>query len=413
MGEKMHLSTLSQILEIDNFKVQNILYNTDNILKLYIVQETFKWPICHKCGKAHNNIHDSYTVQAEDLSISGKRVFLIFKKRNTLCPVDGSVRIETFDWLKGNVTKRFAENVYKLTSITTNTEAGWYLGVDDEKVYRIDKKILEEKAEEKLNPIPGAANISVDEVAWQKWYKYITNIIDIDEKLVIWNHKGRGKETMLKFYDNFGDEKSKSLLSVALDGASGYINATREKAPQALLVYDRFHINQKLNNAIDQVRRDELRAARKNENKDLVERLYCGERWILLKNKELTEYQQKRLDELVKLNENIAKAKLLKDDFLLIYKEKTPEKAESKLIYWLNEAETSGLIPFKELSESFSNKFQLIINYFKRKISSAISEGFNNKIKRLKRMAYGYRDPNYFLLKIHQHCGLLNPRYSN
>jgi transposase len=73
----------------------------------------------------------------------------------------------------------------------------------------------------------------------------------------------------------------------------------------------------------------------------------------------------------------------------------------------------SKLKPFEDLSKSFTAKFDLIINYFKRKISSAISEGFNNKIKRLKRMAYGYRDPNYFLLKIHQHCGLLNPKLSN
>jgi len=79
---------------------------------------------------------------------------------------------------------------------------------------------------------------------------------------------------------------------------------------------------------------------------------------------------------------------------------------------WIETARTSGFEPFKELAETVQRKFQLIMNYFKKKISSAISEGINNKIKRLKRMAYGYRDIDYFLLKIHQHCGRLNPRLS-
>lgn len=77
---------------------------------------------------------------------------------------------------------------------------------------------------------------------------------------------------------------------------------------------------------------------------------------------------------------------------------------------WLTQAFASGLEAFLELGVSFRDKAQYILNWFKKRISSAISEGINNKIKRLKRMAYGYRDVDYFLLKIHQHCGLLNPR---
>ena len=101
---------------------------------------------------------------------------------------------------------------------------------------------------------------------------------------------------------------------------------------------------------------------------------------------------------------------LMKESFQEIYHQEDPEEARRCLLAWIEQCLTSGLKAFVILAESFRDKMAFIFNWFKKKISSAISERFNNKIKRLKRMAYGYRDAGYFLLKIHQHCGLLNPR---
>jgi transposase len=406
------MNTFTEILKLDNYKVQNILFNVSNYIAFYIIPIKDLWPKCSGCGRRHNNVHSFDTVSVKDLPISGKKVILVLKKRKTRCPEDNRIRVEEIEWLRGNVTKRFAEDLFKLTSITTNTEAGWYLGLDDEKVYRIDRGILNELALKKLNPIPSPQNISIDEVAWQKWHKYVTNVVDVDSKKVIWNSKGRGKTILDNFYKKIGKKSCKAIQSAAVDGARGYISSTKEYASLALIVYDKFHINQKLNNAIDEVRKTELKRARQNDDEELRNLTYCGERWLLLKNNNLTQNQQEKLDKLLKLNENIAKAKILKDDFLAIYQEQTFKKAEDKLLDWLAKAESSMLEPLKTLAYSFLDKAEYILNYFKRKISSAISEGINNKIKRLKRMAYGYRDPDYFLLKIHQHCGLLNPRFS-
>lgn len=409
----MHLSSLTELLEIDNHKVVSILYNNDGRIDLYLEMIDDNAPaVCSSCGRAHSKLHDVETVTVEDLPVLGKRVFLTFKKRKLKCDEDDTVRVEEFSWLKGRFTLRYSEQVYRLTSITSNQEAGWFLHQDDEVIYRIDKCILEEKALDLLEPVPESKNISVDEVAFQKWHKYVTNVIDVDIRRVTWNAKGRGKNVLNKYYDKLGPDKCAKIESVAMDGASGFISSTKEKAPQAVLVYDRFHINQKLNKAIDDVRKQELRIARKNEDKELKDLIYCGERWLLLKNGNLTNNQQAKLDILLKLNEPIAKAKILKEDFLSIYYSQDPEEAQVRLEYWLIEAESSKLLPFIELAESFRRKYEMIINYFKKKISSAISEGINNKIKRLKRIAYGYRDMYYFLLKIHQHCGLLSPRLS-
>ncbi|MBU0694542.1 MAG: transposase [Candidatus Omnitrophica bacterium] len=124
----------------------------------------------------------------------------------------------------------------------------------------------------------------------------------------------------------------------------------------------------------------------------------------------LTENQTGYLKRLCEINEPIYKSMLLKESFLKVYDYQTPEEAKSYLEGWIKEAISSTVETFRIIAESFRAKLQYIVNWFKKKISSAISEGINNKIKRLKRMAYGYKDVDYFRLKIHQHCGLLNPR---
>jgi len=283
--------------------------------------------------------------------------------------------------------------------------------MDDESVYRIDKEILEQKAKEKLDPLPVAINISVDEVSYLKYHRYLTNVIDTDRRLVVWNDKGRKAEVLDRYYDGIGQDNCQKIESVALDGARTYISSTTKYAVNALIVYDKFHIMQKLNNTVDTVRKQELNKAKKNGDDRVVELTNCRQRFVLLKNKsKLTERQAQHLAELCKINEPIYKAMLLKESFLEIYVQPNVEEAEKTLKNWIEQALLSSLTAFQGLAESFTEKMRYILNWFKKRISSSISEGFNNKIKRLKRMAYGYKDIYYFRLKIHQHCGLLNPR---
>jgi transposase len=162
-----------------------------------------------------------------------------------------------------------------LTSITTNQEAGWYLGMDDEAVYRIDKEVLEEKAKEKLNPPPSARNISIDEVSYRKYHRYLTNVVDIDKRLIIWNERGRKSEVLNQYFKGIGENKCKEIETIALDGARHYINSSNQYAINATIVYDRFHIMQKLNQTVDMVRKKELRKARFDKNEELVELINC------------------------------------------------------------------------------------------------------------------------------------------
>lgn len=411
----MQRNTIRKLLKIPAYKVIKV-ENRD--LEIHVWLEPYKnnRAICSGCGKVHGGYYHSVKeVVVRDLPLGRMATYLHVPKRVCRCIEDDHLHVEEIEWLKlwSRVTKRFGENVYRLTSITTNKEAGWFLGMDDEVVYRIDRDILEEKAADKLDPIPSALNISVDEVSYLKYHRYLTNVIDTDKKLVVWNSKGRKAEVLDRYFIGIGEEACKKMESVALDGARTYISSTNRHAVNALIVYDKFHVFQKLNNTVDAVRKDELKKARSNGDDQTVELTNCRQRFILLKNKsKLTEKQDQYLKTLCQINEPIYKAMLLKEDFLQVYEQENIEQAEAHLKNWIEQATKSSLKAFQELAISFSDKAQYILNWFKKRISSAISEGFNNKIKRLKRMAYGYRDIEYFKLKIHQHCGLLNPRLS-
>ena len=412
----MDLNTLTKILNLPDYKVTEIISITDTEMHLRIEPYQRKPAICSGCGEIHTKgYHSEKEAVVEDLAISARRVFLHVKKRLYRCPKDKSIYTEKIEWLnkRSRFTYRFSNEVNRLTAITTNQEAGWYLGLDDEVVYRIDKEMLTEQAKEKLTPTPQAIHLSVDEVSYKKYHRYLTNVIDLDQRLVIWNAKGRKSEVLNQYYQGLGED-CKKIKSVALDGAKHYISSTHKYAVNALIVYDKFHVIQRLNQVVDRVRKEELERARKEGKEELVELTNCKQRFILLKNKnKLTEKQRGYLDKLYEINRPIYEAMLLKESFLEVYSSRKVEEAKECLENWIAQALSSGLKAFMELGHKFGEKKEYILNWFKKKISSAISEGFNNKIKRLKRMAYGYKDISYFRLKIHQHCGLLNPRLNS
>ncbi len=405
----MHLDIITELLELQNYKAAMVIKTEESI---NVILERIKDtpPVCSGCGKVHGtSTHSSDVVTVEDLRIFNKRVSLTVPKRKVRCVEDNTIRVEEIPWLRGRVTDRFAEQVYRLTSITTNQEAGWFLGLDDEKVYRIDKSKLEELALERLNPTPMPKKMSVDEVAWQKWHKYVTNVVDIDQRKVIWNHNGRGKVTLDKFFRSMDKEDRGNIEAVACDGAKGYLSSIRQYAENALMVLDHFHVKKYLNDAVDTVRKEELKKARQQQNGELSEILHCNKSFILMQNT-VTRKKQNLLERLSSLNEKVYQAMLLKEQFVAI--DKDHKTAHRSLKEWIVAAIRSNIPAFVELGHKFFRKRHYVLNYFRRQITTAISEGINNKIKRLSRMAYGYKNVSYFLLKIHQHCGLLNPRFA-
>jgi transposase len=409
----MHFDTITKLLNLPKVIAVGALDCCDDHLHLVVAfSDDAEPPVCSFCGAAHTSIHSKGQLCVEDLPILGRRVFLYLEKRKCRCP-DGGIHVEHLPWLHGRFTRRFAEQVNRLTAITTNTEAGWFLELDDEVVYRIDRAILQEKADDLLAPTPAPRAMSVDEVAWKKGHSYVTNVVDIDRRVVIWNHNRHGKTVLDAFFESLTEKERAAIEVVACDGAKGFLSSSRHYAENALIVLDHFHVKAYLSAALEDVRKQELTKAKKdNAQEELVGLLHCKQRFILLRNKPSRKktHVLKRLEQ---LNEPVYKAMLLKEQFATIYEFREKKDAQPALRAWIGDALRSGLAPFKELALKLFRKRHYVLNFFVQRITSAISEGINNKIKRLKRMAYGYRDVAYFLLKIHQHCGLLNPRRFN
>ena len=152
----MQKNTIRSLLKIPEYKVTHI-FEKEKELWIWLEPYKRKKFICSNCGTEHKTGFHGWTVViVEDLSICGYHVFLKVAKRRYQCQWDDHIHNEEVPWIKkwGRVTRRFGENVYHLTAITTNQEVGWYLGLDDERVYRIDREMLQEKAKEKLNPVP-------------------------------------------------------------------------------------------------------------------------------------------------------------------------------------------------------------------------------------------------------------------
>ena len=400
----MCLDTITQLLNIPGFQVVKLIKVTEEEIHLRIEE---------KERTNFNEYHSCAVVPVEDLRLGQRRVYLHVLKRKYHNPLTGKIETQKIAWIaeRGRVTKALAERVYQLTSITTNVEVGWFLGMDDQKVCRIDKGMLEKLAKKRLVPTPASKNISVDEVAWKKHHRYLTNVVDVDEKVITWNEKGRKSKVLDRYYDSLTEDQLEEIETVALDGAKTYISSTKNKATQAMIIWDHFHMVQKANKTLDQVRRNELRIARKQKDIELIEMTNCKQRFMLFKaRKDLTQKQANLLQQLCEANDSIYKGVLLKESLVSVYALETEDQAVAHIYSWVESALASELEPFVELAWSVIEKIEYILNWFRCKKSSAISEGFNNKIKRLKRMAYGYKDIDYFKLKIHQHCGYLNPR---
>lgn len=284
----MQVYGIKKRLNIPEYKITEIISESETEIHLRLEPYKKKPFVCSGCGLVHKTgYHGKEKSKAEDLPIFEKRTYLRVTKRRHVCPNDNRIYVEEIPWLNkwSRATKRFAQRVNRLTAITTNQEAGWFLGLDDESIYRIDKEILEAQYNAKLIPPPAAINISVDEVSYKKYHRYLTNVVDADERAVIWNDRGRKTEVLDRYYTGIGENNCKRIESVALDGARTFIASTGKYAVNALIVYDKFHIMQKLNWAVDMARKQELRKARKENNDELIGLINCRQRFILLKNR--------------------------------------------------------------------------------------------------------------------------------
>jgi transposase len=245
--------------------------------------------------------------------------------------------------------------------------------------------------------LKGVSSIAIDEVYLGKRDKYVTLVINLEDGRVLWVHKGRGAEALQGFWERLGKRGRDNIECVACDMSAAYWSAVQEHLPKAALVFDRFHIVKLANESIDEVRRGIQNTL------DLTGRKAVkGKRYLLLHAKENLKADAKaQLDEALKWNEPLSKAYYLKEDLRELWSQPGHAEACVYLQAWIVRARHSGLRPFERLALTLLAHAKSVLNYFHHRITSGKMEGINNKVGRLTRMAYGYRDTEFLHLKIY------------
>jgi transposase len=265
-------------------------------------------------------------------------------------------------------------------------------------VKRIDFRHLQQK----LGPVELSAVtvIGMDEFAIQKGHRYATVVVETSRKRVLWVGRGRGREDVRPFFELLGAEGCARLQAVVMDMNAGYAEEVRARCPQAEIVYDLFHVVAKYGReVIDRVRVDEANRLRQDRP---ARHLVKSSRWLLLRNREnvTREADRVRLNELLAANRALFTVYVLKDDLKTLWDYRHPGYALRFWQQWYRRAIRSRIAPLKAFARRLKPYLQGILAHCRWPLGTNLIEGINNRIKLIKRMAYGFRDDTYFFLKI-------------
>jgi len=407
--------------DFQGFNVRDIKeWRDSKRLEIILDKVENKKHLCSKCGDELGHQDGRYFVKAKHMKIMSWSVEVHFYREKRYCPTCKKIRSEAVDFIydtSPHVTKDLAYWINRLSEITSVLQVSILESLDKQTCYNVDKHMLTRFLQG--YKIPSVTRISVDEVyaRGKKQMKdgenrddlFLTVIADIKTHKVIWVSSSRRKEALDEFFKLLGEDGCKQIEVVATDQHEGYGASVREYCPKATLVWDRFHLIQKFNDALNEDRKEELaNIDPEGEMGDLMNGKY---RFVFTQrayNRSATD--QKHIDYVMNLNTKMAKMEILKERFHSMFNCNTVEAAKlvlAEVYQWAFEAKCKNIFTWLtriRIEQSFWN-------YFLFKVTTGISEGINRAVKGLKWQAYGYKDMFYFKLKILQKCGYLNSRF--
>lgn len=354
---------------------------------------------CSGCGQYCTAIHDLEQRRIRDLPLFEYRVELVMPRVRVACGRCGP-KLERLSWLDtyARVTRRLADSVARLCQVASVLHVARFFGLDWKTVKDLDRAYLQRT----LGPVDleGIEVIALDEFAIQKGHRYATIFVEPQSKRVLWVCRGRGREDIRPFFEKLGPEGCKRIEAVAMDMSPAFEAEVRQHCPQAEIVYDQFHVVAKYGReVVDRVRAAEARRQTSRGDRQLVK----GSRWLLLRNAEnLKREDRVKLKELLAVNRRLATTYILKDDLKSLWTYRYADAAYRFWKEWYDRAIRSRIHPLKRFARNLREKIDGVLVHCIYPLHTSLLEGMNNKIKTLKRRAYGFRDDNYFFLKIRQ-----------
>jgi transposase len=403
MSPNLELNLMTILFKIQGYQAKEIIF--DKKKKRILIEID---PIESSSKKSCLYPHTRYDSTIQYILIGavlGNPVYAKLKVYRTKCSYCGiKTEKQTISEGKRRYSKAMELEVLKHTELMDNKSVSRLLNISESTVYRIDYNGLTDILEVYEKKIQAPSTICVDEVSYKRRHKYATVLTDYHDAKVIWVEEGRKAIDLKSAYKKFGDT-IKNVETVCSDFWPAYLKATKEKIPFGRIVFDRFHLSRLLNKKVE----DERRIYQKELSKEEKKQLKKNCRWLILKRKSnLTAKNISYLEQLKKENEPLYNLYLLKESFLNIYDpEKDRDTAEREIIEWTEIIFNSKFKKLKVFARSVLKRLELLLNWFDQPISNAKSEGINNVIKSLLKRSYGFKNFDYFRVKVLQKCGNL------
>jgi transposase len=384
---------LSRLTRMKGFRVTWLeLQETE--LRLYLGVKPYKTgcccPHCGRRGIIVNRLPECR--QWDDVIICGMRTILIYAPCEIKCPTHGRVQ-ERIPWAETHtrISFRLEYLILVFCQIMTQKAAARLLHLPQSTLSDILHRTIERLRDG--HRIGDIDKLGVDEISYCKGRKYATIVYDLERQCVVWIGAGKGRDAIDQFFRQITEEQRNKIRFASCDMSKAYIGAIEHWCPSAILVIDRFHIVKALNESVDEIRKEEWRAAQGDDKKTLK-----GLRWLLyMHSNTRSKADTRRLNELRKANRRIHRAWVLKDEFEAFWDYKCSVAAESFFKGWITAALRSRLKPMREFAFTLRRHALHILPFVKTHLTNAVSEGINRIIKIVKNRASGYANLPAFI----------------
>ena len=335
-----------------------------------------------------------------DLDAGTTRIYLEFEYRRVLCPQCKAVKRETFSWLakSARFTQQFEDRIGELCQEMSVKRVAELQNLKWDQVWRMEKSYMRRLVEQNP-PSEELRAIGIDEISTRKGHTYCVVVADLERKRPIWlGGEGRTEQDLQLFFDGMGAQRCENIELAVMDMWKPFRKATLKNAPNAQIIYDKFHIMNHLADALDQVRRSEYKRVNEKERKYIK-----GQRYTLLSHKSNLDIEgRKALRMLLKANKRLNKAYLLKESFGQLWDYSNPVWARKFFDNWKSQLRWQRLKPFEKFAAMIEHHWDGIVSYChpNHKVSLGFMEGLNNKIRLIQRRAYGIKDKEYLMLKV-------------
>lgn len=366
-------------------------------LTLDLEPEASRVPLCGECGRPCPLVHDRSLRRIRDRDILEYRITLSVPVRRVDC-LDCGRRSEHLAWRApgGRLTRRMVAWVEALLAVLPIQHISQLTGLHWHTIKALDKRRLQASVG---NFEPGdVRRLVMDEFAMHKGHRYATVIMDAERTRVLWVGEGNSRAAIRPFFEQLG-ERCKQIEAVAMDMNTAFDREVKQHCPNAEVVFDLFHVVALYGRkVVDRIRVDQANALRDDKP---ARKVIKQSRWLLLRNKDnLTDTQAIRLRDILDANQALATAYVLKDALKDVWFAPSVWEGGRRWRAWLRYARESGLKPLQQFAANLKPYTRGILASARFPMHTSLLEGVNNKIKVIKRMAYGFRDQDYFFLKI-------------